>query len=438
MDKTILTADRLGKSYQLGRQMRGDTTFREAITHAVSAPFRRLRAGGAEESGEKFWALRNVSFEVKQGEMVGVIGRNGAGKSTLLKVLSRITEPTEGRATIKGRVASLLEVGTGFHPELTGRENVFLNGSILGMTRAEIARKFDEIVDFSEVEKFLDTPVKFYSSGMYVRLAFAVAAHLDPEILIVDEVLAVGDIAFQKKCMGKMQQVSDGQGRTVLFVSHNMSAVQRLCPRSILMRKGSVAFDGPTDDVVRQYLSYLSETAAVAFDQNPERSGSGLVRMTSARIIDADGKVARGLVSGRPATLEFTYRNPGQLRFAHFTITVFNHLGEAATQLDTWLYDNDPIALAEEGALSVHIPNLPLPPGDYRVQVSVNPDHGGPADLLPNALVFSVETSVFYPTMNVPGIQNCTVLVEHAWEHRPTGPEIAASRQAEALEPSPR
>jgi lipopolysaccharide transport system ATP-binding protein len=433
MDKPILTAENLGKSYQLGRQLQKEATFRDAIASAVKAPFRRLRARAGEETGEKFWALKDVSFEVKQGEMVGVIGRNGAGKSTLLKVLSRITEPTEGRATLRGRVASLLEVGTGFHPELSGRENVYLNGSILGMTRAEIAKKFDEIVAFSEVEKFLDTPVKYYSSGMYVRLAFAVAAHLDPEILIVDEVLAVGDVQFQKKCMGKMQQVASGQGRTVLFVSHNMSAVQRLCPRSILMRKGSVAFDGPTDDVVRQFLTYLNETAAVAFDKNPERSGSGTVRLTSARALDGEGNVARGLVAGRPASFEFAYANPGRARFAHFAVTVFNHLGDAATQLDTWFYDNDPIALADQGTLTASLPTLPLPPGEYRMQVSINPEHGGPADLLPNALVFTVETSVFYPTMNAPAIHNCSVMVEHGWSHR-AGPEELNSAPAGSAE----
>ncbi len=310
MDRPILSAERLGKSYQLGRQVQKNATFRDALAGAVRAPFQRIRARTGKSSAEPFWALRDVSFDVQKGEMVGVVGRNGAGKSTLLKVLSRITEPTEGRAVLRGRVASLLEVGTGFHPELSGRENVYLNGSILGMTRAEIAKKFDEIVAFSEVEKFLDTPVKYYSSGMYVRLAFAVAAHLDPEILIVDEVLAVGDQQFQKKCMGKMQQVAAGEGRTVLFVSHNMTAVQRLCPRSILMRKGTVAYDGPTDEVVRQYLSYLNDTAAVAFDANPERSGSGTVRLTAARAINDEGEESRGLVSGPAGHVRAGLRQP--------------------------------------------------------------------------------------------------------------------------------
>ena len=407
----------------------------------MRAPIRRFRdrTNRGRPGKDPFWALRHVSFDVNQGEIVGVIGRNGAGKSTLLKVLSRITEPTEGRAVLRGRVASLLEVGTGFHPELTGRENVYLNGSIMGMSRAEITRKFDEIVAFSEVEQFLDTPVKYYSSGMYVRLAFAVAAHLDPEILIVDEVLAVGDQQFQKKCMGKMQQVAGGQGRTVLFVSHNMSAVQRLCPRSILMRKGTVGFDGPTDEAVRQFLAYLTDTAAVAFDPaNPERTGSGAVRLTAARAVGPDGNptggTAGGLAAGRPATFEFDYVNPGRCRAAHFAVTAFNHLGDAATQFDTWFYDNDPVVLADRGTVAVAVPRLPLPPGEYRLQVSINPEHGGPADLLPNALTFTVGASVFYPTMNAPAIHNCSVMVDHGWTHH-AGDAAPADHPAELAGP---
>ena len=415
MSRPILSVEGIGKCYQLGGQQKANSTFRETIVNTITSPFRRKSKTGADGS---FWAIKDVSFQVNQGEMVGVIGRNGAGKSTLLKVLSRITEPTVGRAILRGRVASLLEVGTGFHPELTGRENVYLNGSILGMTRAEISRKFDEIVDFSEVEKFLDTPVKWYSSGMYVRLAFAVAAHLDPEILIVDEVLAVGDVQFQKKCMGKMQQVASGQGRTVLFVSHNMTAVQRLCPRAILMRGGTVAADGSVDSVVREYLSYLHESAETAFDANPERSGTGAVRLIGARAFNEEGRSSKGLVAGRSASFEFDYRNPGNIRRAHFAVTVFNHLGDAATHLDTWLYDNDPVELGETGTFTCRIPNVPLPPGEYRLSVSVNPEHGGPADVLPNAMVFTIENSVFYPTMNAPPIHSCSAMVEHAWNHR--------------------
>src|SRR6202011_3679487 len=244
MSDAIITVEGLGKKYRLGqRSNERYTALRDVLTDKAKSLFRRNgnpRSDIRNPQSNEIWALRDVSFEVKQGEVIGIIGRNGAGKSTLLKILSRITEPTTGRVRLKGRVASLLEVGTGFHPELTGRENIFLNGAVLGMTRAEIQRKFDEIIDFAEVEKFLDTPVKRYSSGMYVRLAFAVAAHLEPEILVVDEVLAVGDAEFQKKCLGKMQEVSRG-GRTVLFVSHNMSAVARLCSRGMLLHSGRIS-----------------------------------------------------------------------------------------------------------------------------------------------------------------------------------------------------
>lgn len=243
-----ISVERLGKRYVLGHQ-RPDT-LRDSLALKVGRWFRR----GPRTELEEFWALRDVSFEVRPGEVVGIIGRNGAGKSTLLKVLSRITEPTRGRAVIRGRIASLLEVGTGFHPELSGRENIFLNGAILGMTRAEIARKFDEIVAFAEVERFLDTPVKHYSSGMYVRLAFAVAAHLEPEILIVDEVLAVGDAQFQKKCLGKMQDVARDEGRTILFVSHNLSVVQSLCQRVLFLGEGQVRFLGEPAHAIEHYL----------------------------------------------------------------------------------------------------------------------------------------------------------------------------------------
>jgi len=244
----------LGKQYVLGGAEQADQSFREMLMGALASPFRRLKhLQGQDQDGKSFWALRDVSFDIHPGEAVGIIGRNGAGKSTLLKILSRITDPTEGGVAIRGRVSSLLEVGTGFHPELTGRENIFLNGAILGMSRREILSKFDEIVDFAEVEKFLDTPVKRYSSGMYVRLAFAVAAHLEPEILVVDEVLAVGDAEFQKKCLGKMSGVAK-EGRTVLFVSHNLSAVRNLCSRALCLKGGEVEIDGEVDAVIEQYM----------------------------------------------------------------------------------------------------------------------------------------------------------------------------------------
>jgi len=262
----VIRATGLGKHFTIGHQGGKVGTLRDAITGAFSALARTTgdmlhgRAIIAGETREQFWALRDINFEVRRGEVLGIIGRNGAGKSTLLKLLSRITDPSEGRIEIRGRVASLLEVGTGFHPELTGRENIFLNGAILGMTRAEIRRKFDEIVAFAEVERFLDTPVKRYSSGMYVRLAFAVAAHLEPEILIVDEVLAVGDAEFQKKCLGKMQDVA-GQGRTVLFVSHQLGMVSRLCESGIHLSSGQIALQGTMADVIDSYLNEAKTTS---------------------------------------------------------------------------------------------------------------------------------------------------------------------------------
>lgn len=266
----------LWKEYEVGAAER-KSTFYDLLSESVSAPFRRWRRlRGEESAAERFWALQDVSFDVMQGDVLGVIGRNGAGKSTLLKILSRITAPSRGHVTVRGRMASLLEVGTGFHPELSGRENIFLNGALLGMSRADIAKKFDEIVDFAEVDKFIDTPVKRYSSGMYVRLAFAVASHLEPEILVVDEVLAVGDFEFQRKCLGKMQDVS-GDGRTVLFVSHNLAAVQVLCGKALLLDGGEVRRLGPTSEVVTDYL------------ENVERGGgtiesmSGDLRLASAK-----------------------------------------------------------------------------------------------------------------------------------------------------------
>jgi len=295
MSDTIIQVENLSKKYILGHQKEGSSSYqslRDTIADGVGSLFKAREARAAQE---EFWALKDVSFEIKQGDRVGIIGRNGAGKSTLLKILSRIVEPTVGSIRIQGRVASLLEVGTGFHPELTGRENVFLNGSILGMSKVEIQKKFDEIVAFAEVEKFLDTPVKRYSSGMYVRLAFAVAAHLEPEVLIVDEVLAVGDANFQKKCLGKMQNISQNEGRTILFVSHQIEAIQRLCSQCILMERGQLVAHSSTIDIVTSYLSSSSEQAHPnqwfsLLDSN--RQGSGKVRFAAARYSSLDESVA--------------------------------------------------------------------------------------------------------------------------------------------------
>jgi len=275
-----IRVDGLGKQYRIGTRERYHS-LRDSLSRAVTRLFRPTRDASQKPSADTIWALKDVSFEVQRGEVVGIIGRNGAGKSTLLKVLSRITEPTEGTVELHGRVGSLLEVGTGFHPELTGRENIYLNGAILGMSRAEIQRKFDEIVAFAEVEKFLDTPIKHYSSGMYMRLAFAVAAHLEPEILLVDEVLAVGDVEFQRKCLGKMEQVSSRQGRTILFVSHNMAAVTHLCREAILLDEGHVHLQGPSAEVIAIYHSRSpSELSGTCDLTGAARSGTGRARFT--------------------------------------------------------------------------------------------------------------------------------------------------------------
>jgi homopolymeric O-antigen transport system ATP-binding protein len=301
----IVKVEHLSKHYQIGSKTAQYATLRESLSNAVRSPFAKLRRGS--RSQESIWALRDVSFNVMPGEVLGVIGQNGAGKSTLLKILSRITEPTEGRAELYGRAGSLLEVGTGFHPELTGRENIYLNGAILGMTRPEINRKFDEIVAFAELEKFLDTPVKRYSSGMYMRLAFSVAAHLDPEILVVDEVLAVGDAAFQKKCLGRMRDISTG-GRTVLFVSHNMAAIRSLCERGILLAKGRKVFEGPAGECVDRYLAEITQHATNEVDLTRARrvpNADLTLKINKVRLVSADG---RPLVrSGDPLEVEMMF-----------------------------------------------------------------------------------------------------------------------------------
>src|ERR1700677_4164981 len=313
MSETMISVENVGKLYTLKHKIAGErySTFRDVITRVALAPFRALSgkgrntAGSNAETAEDFWAIKDVSFQVNQGDVVGIIGANGAGKSTLLKILSRITEPTIGRIRIKGRVASLLEVGTGFHAELTGRENIFLNGAVLGMSRTEIKDKFDEIVAFAGVEQFLDTPVKRYSSGMYVRLAFAVAAHLEPEILVVDEVLAVGDAQFQKKCLGKMQQVRR-QGRTILFVSHNMAAITSLCSLVAWMEQGTLHAVGHPGDMVRRYLLGATgddHSGVRNLESVPRMDGDLKVRFRQICLANSEGKTTGRFSVGEPISV---------------------------------------------------------------------------------------------------------------------------------------
>lgn len=305
--ENIIEIKNLSKRYNITHMQGGYITLRDVLMNIFKHPFKFAKHKTKNVLGisgkEEFWALRDISLTVKPGEVIGVIGKNGAGKSTLLKILTGITPPTKGEAILRGKVSSLLEVGTGFHPELTGRENIFLNGAILGMPRKEIARKFDEIVAFAGVEKFLDTPVKRYSSGMYVRLAFSVAAHMEPDILIIDEVLAVGDAEFQKKCLGKMEEVTRKQGRTILFVSHNMSAVRQLCTKTLLLEKGKVAHYGPTEEVIAHYLHTAEQEPVTEYPENPERK----MQIRKVSILNKDGIPSTRIIVGEPFSLKVMY-----------------------------------------------------------------------------------------------------------------------------------
>ena len=325
--KPIIKVDNLGKQYRIGLRAMGYSTLRESLVEAVRGSLKHLRRT-APPADETIWALKDVNFEIEPGEAVGIIGRNGAGKSTLLKILSRITEPTTGRVELYGRVGSLLEVGTGFHPELTGRENVYLNGAILGMRKAEIDSKFDEIVAFAEIEKFLDTAVKRYSSGMYVRLAFGVAAHLNPEVLVIDEVLAVGDSAFQKKCLGKMKDVTR-DGRTVIFVSHNVGAIQQLCTRAILLNEGMVVMDGSPQSVVSGYLSTGMEQMGERVWEDLENApGDECARLRAVRVTDVQGNVCTMFDVRDPITIELEYTVLQDQDWLEVSLYLYNDRGD--------------------------------------------------------------------------------------------------------------
>lgn len=366
-DDVIIKAENIGKQYLLNHQSgnAGYRKFSDTLVNAAKAPFQWMKKGAAsadkKTSVEEFWALKDVSFEVKRGEVVGIIGRNGAGKSTLLKVLSRITEPTKGRITLDGRVASLLEVGTGFHPELTGRENVFLNGAILGMTRAEISSKFDEIVAFAEIEKFLDTPVKRYSSGMYVRLAFAVAAHLDPEILIVDEVLAVGDQKFQQKCLGKMQDVAKG-GRTVLLVTHNMVITRQLCSAALLLEAGTIKSFGTTESTVKRYEESQLQPSV---NQNAKSFHIRQWWLGDSSVNEAD----RGHVLNDSSNSDFCFElfSPRPVRQAKLGI----HLRDVNNALLVSLMIEPFDAPEGISHIQLSMKSLPLMPGSFRWQIGM-------------------------------------------------------------------
>lgn len=375
MSDTAISVQGLSKRYVLSHQASSGSgarfayrRFSDVLIDTFTAPFRRRKGEGAE-TREDFWALRDISFRIGHGEVVGIIGRNGAGKSTLLKVLSRIIEPTQGRIEIQGRVAALLEVGTGFHPELTGRENIFLNGAILGMRGREIRSKFDEIVAFAEVERFVDTPVKRYSSGMYLRLAFAVAAHLEPEILVVDEVLAVGDLAFQNRCLKKMEDVS-GQGRTVLFVSHNMSAIQRLCPRTILLNQGQVVTEGPTSEVIKTYVAQgMTDLPEHVLPHDPLKP----IHLRSARLTNADDELANEFRFDEGFRVSVEYEVNETTTSCNVWVSVVT--AEEVTVLCTADIDSDP-SLLQKRTPGTYRAVLRLPPawlnaGRYYIVVGI-------------------------------------------------------------------
>jgi lipopolysaccharide transport system ATP-binding protein len=419
MDEPAIRVEDLGKQYRISGSQARYKTLRESLAQAAQAPFHRLafvaRGHSSLVSDETIWALRDVSFDVQQGEALGIIGHNGAGKTTLLKILSRITKPTEGNAVIRGRVSSLLEVGTGFHHELTGRENIYLNGAILGMKRAEIERKFDEIVAFAEMEKFIDTPVKHYSSGMGVRLAFAVAAHLEPEGLLVDEVLAVGDANFQKRCLGKMSSVTREEGRTVLFVSHNMAAVLSLCNTGILLKNGQVSYTGEAPNAVRQYLATLDQSANTPLRARADRTGNGLVQVVGCKICrDPSGEPVADIMLGDEAYIVLTISAPEPVQ-----VFVGVQIKDAWGRLVFAFNSREGGFAAKvnkgESDLILHIPRMPFLEGEYTLDASVND-----MDLKPCDIIEKVGSFLMYPKdichSGVPfNSKHGVVFVEHSW-----------------------
>ena len=414
----VICIENLSKSYRIahGRPRGPYRTLRETLGDLVAAPLRRLRGAGNGRV-EEFWALKDVNLEVGQGEVVGVIGRNGAGKSTLLKILSRITAPTRGRVELRGRVGSLLEVGTGFHPELTGRENVFLNGSILGMSRRDIMKKFNDIVEFSGVERFLDTPVKRYSSGMYVRLAFAVAAHLEPEILIVDEVLAVGDMAFQTKCIGKMSDVARG-GRTVLFVSHNMGAIRHLCPRSILLVGGKVACSGCTDETIRAYLGTLdlSHEGKVSLENHPQRGKGAIPLLRHIQCVDRLGQTKSRFLTGEPITIELLCQPAACVPDPAFAIGFDDSMGTRVFSVATSLSTSRIPPLHPRSKIVCRIENVALAPGRYLLCLSAGTLADPLLDRIEQAVAIEIEGSDYYGNGRMPTANLGHTVVRSCWE----------------------
>ena len=396
MSAVAVRTENLGKLYRVGGPRVAHGSLRESLVDAAQTPIRALR--GELRRPERFWALKDVTFDVGWGEVLGIVGANGAGKSTLLKILSRVTYPTTGRARLHGRVGALLEVGTGFHAELTGRENIYLNGAILGMRRSEIERKFDTIVDFAELGRFLDTPVKRYSSGMYMRLAFSVAAHLEPEILVVDEVLAVGDAAFQKKCLGKMDSAAR-EGRTILFVSHNMPAIQSLCHRALWLRDGRIVEEGPPASVVASYIASAVETGRFPLAEREDRSGDGSARIVSLEVESADAD--RVIRPGSRLVLRLGYRSDRPVRYPQFVITIGDHLDVGLFLLHSEFTNRLPETLPSEGVVTCETDPIHLTPGRCIVHLELLKGNVQ-ADLIPHAGTFEVHDDDVFGTGMMP------------------------------------
>ena len=413
--RPIIKAQGLGKQYRIGTRGAGYSTLRETLVGATRSSLRAFRRNGSS-ADQTIWALRDVSFDVNPGEVVGIIGRNGAGKSTLLKILSRITEPTTGKVELYGRVGSLLEVGTGFHPELTGRENIFLNGSILGMRRSEIEAKFDEIVAFAEIERFMETPVKRYSSGMYVRLAFAVAAHLEPEILVVDEVLAVGDAAFQKKCLGRMRDVAT-EGRTVLFVSHNMAAVSALCSKAMMLNGGVVEFPlGGVNDAVQRYLAQISEITRTQLANRIDRQGEGKIRITHFAVFDKHGNELEYVSAGQEIEFRIHYEcvNNAHPRNIGVALGITSHAGSFVTLLSNQVAAEAFELIEPRGSFSCIVKKLPLAPGNYTLNLIVRQNEIV-QDWIQEAVNIVVESGDFFGTGRMPPQTHGGVFFEQEW-----------------------
>jgi len=425
-NETAIKVENISKIYRIGIKENRHDSFGRTVFDFVRSPLKNYRKYRSlykfddislhenNNSSDTIWALRDVSFEVKKGEVLGIIGRNGAGKSTLLKILCKITDPTRGRAEIRGRISSLLEVGTGFHPELTGQENVYLNGTILGMTKREINRKYDQIVEFSGFEKFINTPVKRYSSGMKVRLAFSVAAHLEPEVLMVDEVLAVGDAEFQEKCIGKMDDIAKS-GRTVLLVSHNMAAIDSLCSRSLVLKNGALVFDGPAREAIEKHLDPLNPTIADRLFEYEKRDGDGRARFTSLRFEDSGGNSVQSLQMGEDLFIKLGFRCSEIIQDPRFSVILKDQLGHRLIAARTHISFGKLPQSKSGGIVVCKIPIIPLLPGRFFVTISLYDGRHKLIDRLRDISVIRLMPANIYGTGQIPDSQDCLISPSISW-----------------------